>query len=78
MILVLTYHLGQITYINDRIALHSVGTDTPVEDAVSLHIYHPPIKRVKIFGVDHTDVNVTTRTPGFYSKFGNRDPSRKD
>lgn len=51
-------------HIRDSQALHSVGNYTS-ENAVTLHVYSPPIRRVKIF-----DNLVSERTPGFFSVHG--------
>jgi len=51
-------------HIRDNQALHSVGNYT-TEGAVTLHVYSPPIRRVKIF-----DNLVSERTPGFFSVHG--------
>ena len=58
-------------YINDHIALHSVGcapgTGLP---AVTLHLYAPPIRRVQLFEPDND--RVVERKPGYYSVRGQR------
>lgn len=47
--------LGGTAYINDTIALHAVRCDDAAcdaageEGAVSLHVYAPPIRRVKLY-----------------------------
>ncbi|GIL73280.1 hypothetical protein Vretimale_4871 [Volvox reticuliferus] len=80
--------VGDVGYINDHLALHSVGCYTSPEElsewialngrggrdgwqlegGVTLHLYSPPIRRVKIY----EDDTVTERTPGYYSKGGVR------
>lgn len=78
---------GDVGYINDHLALHSVGCYMSQEQldiwnqqrkggasawkvvgGVTLHLYSPPIRRVKIYD----DNAVTERTPGYYSKGGVR------
>ncbi|PNH00535.1 Cysteine dioxygenase type 1 [Tetrabaena socialis] len=75
--------VGDCGYINDFLALHTVGCYGPEAErcrseggagpyvpqgGVTLHLYAPPIKRVKIYDND----TVTERIPGFYSKGGVR------
>ncbi|KXZ56539.1 hypothetical protein GPECTOR_1g484 [Gonium pectorale] len=75
--------VGDVGYINDHLALHSVGCYLSPEDVqpaadsdsgwrqqggVTLHLYSPPIRRVKIY----EENAVTERTPGYYSKGGVR------
>ncbi|GLC51243.1 hypothetical protein PLESTB_000481600 [Pleodorina starrii] len=92
--------IGDVGYINDHLALHSVGCYTApqqlppsstggggrgdddggahtggdgdsgwrLEGGVTLHLYSPPIRRVKIY----EDNTVSERTPGYYSKGGVR------
>lgn len=59
---------GGTAYINDSMGLHAVrcadDACPPGEPGcVSLHIYAPPIRRVKLY--EPEDNRVTTRTPGF-------------
>eukprot|EP00457_Paulinella_chromatophora_P010297 gb/GEZN01010395.1/.p1 GENE.gb/GEZN01010395.1/~~gb/GEZN01010395.1/.p1 ORF type:complete len:232 (-),score=30.13 gb/GEZN01010395.1/:525-1220(-) len=51
-------------HIHDNQALHSVGNYSS-ERAITLHVYTPPIRRVKIF-----EDLVTQRMPGFFSVHG--------
>jgi len=59
------YPSGEVAYINDRLGLHSFGNADCEFSTVSMHIYAPPIRRVKIF--EPTEGRVIERTPGFYS-----------
>lgn len=63
---------GQTGYISDRIALHAVRCPpaAPAPGAVSLHLYAPPIRRVRLF--DPEDNRVVVRRPGFWSVRGVR------
>ncbi|KDD72661.1 hypothetical protein H632_c3057p0, partial [Helicosporidium sp. ATCC 50920] len=63
---------GQTGYINDSMALHAVGipADVPAPGSVTLHIYSPPIRRVKLFEPDSN--RIVTRKPGFWSVRGVR------
>lgn len=76
-----TLEAGQVSYINDTQALHRVaafhtssttgGEPKPSlspHGAVTLHVYSPPIRRVKIFEPSRTYV----RTPGFFSINGKK------
>jgi hypothetical protein len=58
-------------YINDHIALHSVGC-APGSEAptITLHLYAPPIQRVQLFEPDTN--RVVERKPGFFSVRGRR------
>ena len=60
---------GPAAYISDKLALHKVSNLTS-EPAISLHVYSPPIRRVKIFESDTH--NVANRTPGFFSVLGHK------
>jgi len=62
--------LGQTAYINDDIALHAVRcpSDCPAPGAVTLHLYAPPIRKVKLYEPESN--RVVLRTPGFYSARG--------
>ncbi len=68
--------LGRIpSHINDSIALHSVANASIDQNAITLHVYSPPIQRVEVYewasggeGV----VNFSVRSPGFYSVGGRR------
>ncbi|GFH12487.1 cysteine dioxygenase, partial [Haematococcus lacustris] len=59
-------------YINDSLGLHKVGCPalTPAPGAVTLHIYAPPIRRVKLY--EPEEGRVITRVPGFFSIRGRR------
>uniref|UniRef100_A0A1D2AHT4 Cysteine dioxygenase n=1 Tax=Auxenochlorella protothecoides TaxID=3075 RepID=A0A1D2AHT4_AUXPR len=63
---------GDTGYISDRIALHTVAcpSGTPAPGAVSLHVYAPPIRRVRLFTPQEDQVVV--RKPGFWSVRGVR------
>ena len=50
--------VGQTAYINDSHGLHAVRCDADAcgageEGAVSLHIYAPPIRRVRLYEPEH-------------------------
>jgi len=63
-----TLNLGEVGYASDKLGLHSIHTDG--EDAISLHLYSPPITTVKIFEPETR--STLKRNPGFYSKYGVR------
>jgi hypothetical protein len=71
-----TLNPGNVSYINDSQSLHRIAsfqtsssTSTPTPGgAVTLHIYCPPIRRVKIFEPGH----VYQRIPGFFSINGHK------
>jgi hypothetical protein len=52
--------------VSDKLGLHSIHTDG--ENAISLHLYSPPITNVKI--LEPETRSISTRKPGFYSKYG--------
>lgn len=56
-------------HIHDKLGVHAVGnaTDKP---AVTLHVYTPPIKRVKVFEPENNKIVI--RTPGFFSVHGRK------
>jgi cysteine dioxygenase len=79
-----TLDAGSVSYINDEIALHRVAafhtsvTSSHAHDAkpsltpfgaVTLHVYSPPIRRVKIYEPGR---GVYVRTPGFFSIDGQK------
>ncbi len=61
-------NLGEVGYASDKLGLHSIHTNG--EDAISLHLYSPPITTVKIFEPETR--STLKRNPGFYSKYGVR------
>ncbi|KAI7837288.1 hypothetical protein COHA_008902 [Chlorella ohadii] len=74
--------LGGTAYINDTIALHAVRCDDAAcdaageEGAVSLHVYAPPIRRVKLY--EQEENRVTVRAPGFATIRGVVDADLQD
>lgn len=60
---------GSAVHIDDSLGLHSVGNYSS-EPAVTLHVYSPPILRVKVFEPDRNVVQI--RLPGFYSLHGRK------
>lgn len=65
---------GGVAYINDRIALHSVGCPGHVvgPGAVTLHLYVPPIRRATLFQASGGVVDCSEFKPGFFSVRGVR------
>lgn len=77
-----------MAYIHDGIALHTVGNPQPAgtagglrgRGAVSLHLYCPPIKRVRLYeggeegasSGEGSGGRVVQRTPAFFSRGGVR------
>ncbi|GBF96262.1 cysteine dioxygenase [Raphidocelis subcapitata] len=64
---------GVVTYINDRLALHSVRCpdDCPTEPGgITLHIYSPPIRRVKLYEPESD--RIVLRKPGFFTVRGRK------
>ena len=73
---------GDVGYINDTMSLHRVAnchvsSKTPSEStdlpsltpgSVTLHLYAPPIRRVKVF--EPGEQKVYVRTPGYFSVHG--------
>jgi cysteine dioxygenase len=69
------HKIGDVGYINDSMGLHVMRT-CEITDGVSLHLYAPPIRSVRIF--EPARDRLTTRTPGFYSVDGKRvDPTER-
>lgn len=65
-----THTAGCTGYINDHMYLHSIGCgkDVPDPGTVTLHLYAPPIRRVRLYEPDED--RVTTRVPGFFTVRG--------
>lgn len=63
-----------VSYINDRIALHSVGcpSHAAAPGAVTLHLYVPPIRRATLFQASGEVVDCSECKPGFFSVRGVR------
>jgi len=61
--------VGDVGYVSDSLGVHSMGATNGV-DAISLHVYAPPIRAVKILEPEHNQT--LTRKPGFYSVDGVR------
>ena len=63
---------GGTAYINDSMGLHAVRcpADCPAPGAVTLHLYCPPIRRVKLYEPEAG--RVVQRVPGFFSVRGKR------
>lgn len=64
--------VGETGYINDHIALHCIRcpAQVPAPGSVSLHLYSPPIRRVRLYETEEN--RVVTRRPGFWSIRGKR------
>lgn len=64
---------GAVGYINDHIALHAVRcpSDCPSDEGgVTLHLYSPPIRRVRLYEPENN--RVVERQPGFNTVRGKR------
>jgi len=61
---------GDVTFIEDDIGLHKVGNLSHNQDAVTLHLYSPPIRELTLYEPEKK--TVSTRRPGFYSIAGKR------
>ena len=64
---------GAVTYIHDlQVMLHSVGCleSVPEPGAVTLHLYSPPIRRVRLYEPENN--RVVERQPGFNTVRGKR------
>jgi cysteine dioxygenase len=57
---------GEIVYIHDCIGLHSVGNSFKDQQAVTLHLYSPPIKKCHAYTENGTK---TVRNLKYYSNF---------
>lgn len=53
---------GEVTYIDDDVGLHKVTNTSSTEPAVSLHIYVPAYKQVRIFDTNDQNEGDTTLT----------------
>ncbi|KAL4442132.1 hypothetical protein ABPG77_011393 [Micractinium sp. CCAP 211/92] len=74
---------GQSAYINDSLGLHAVRCDDDAcgvpgaeEGAVSLHIYAPPIRRVRLYEPEAD--RVVVRAPGFRTIRGVEEEEMED
>lgn len=56
--------------IEDDIGLHKIGNASHIVDAVTLHLYSPPIRELTLYEPEKK--LVSTRKPGFYSIGGKR------
>jgi len=61
--------IGDVGYVNDGLGVHSMGATNGVS-AISIHIYSPPIRSVKILEPENNQT--LTRKPGFYSVDGKK------
>ncbi|PSC69833.1 cysteine dioxygenase [Micractinium conductrix] len=75
--------VGTTAYINDSMGLHAVRCDDAAcggpgaeEGAVSLHIYAPPIRRVRLYEPEAD--RVVTRAPGFRTIRGVEEEDQMD
>lgn len=72
--------VGATAYINDGLGLHAVRCDDGAcgaqPGAVSLHIYAPPIRRVRLYEPEAD--RVTLRTPGFHTIRGREEEVLQD
>lgn len=69
---------GDVAYINDSQGLHAVRCpdDCPsAEGGITLHLYAPPIRRVKLYEPESN--RVVNRTPGFFTIRGKKLRDRK-
>ncbi|KIY99698.1 hypothetical protein MNEG_8258 [Monoraphidium neglectum] len=69
---------GEVAYINDHDGLHAVRCplDCPSEEGgITLHLYAPPIRRVKLFEPEND--RVVQRVPGFFTMRGQKMPADK-
>ena len=61
---------GHVGYINDGRGLHAVGNPSPAVPAVSLHLYHPPIRSCLAFAGDAAAGAAVRRDICFHSVGG--------
>jgi cysteine dioxygenase len=62
-------HFGEVSHIHDQEGVHLVGNNSSTP-SITLHVYAPPIKRVKVF--DPSSNETLFRTPGFFSVHGRK------
>jgi len=60
---------GDISYMHNYIGYHSVGNHSKTENAVTLHIYSPPIRKCHIF---EENGEKTLKSCHYFSKFGKK------
>lgn len=73
--------VGATAYINDSLGLHAVRCDDGacgggLPGAVSLHVYAPPIRRVRLYEPEAD--RVTLRAPGFHTIRGREEEHLQD
>jgi len=64
------HKVGDVTFIEDDIGLHKIGNTSTSIDAITLHLYSPPIRELTLYEPEKNVI--TTRKPGFYSVGGKR------
>jgi len=64
------HKVGDVGFIEDDIGLHKLGNHFTDKDAITLHLYSPPIRELTLFEPEKK--TISTRKPGFYSKGGQR------
>lgn len=66
----LVHKVGDVGYIEDDIGIHKLGNKSTDSDAVTLHLYSPPILELTLYEPERK--SVSTRRPGFYSIGGKK------
>jgi cysteine dioxygenase len=64
------HKIGDVSFIEDDIGLHKLGNKSTQHDAITLHLYSPPIRELTLYEPERKIVS--TRRPGFYSIGGVR------
>jgi len=64
------HKVGDVGYIEDDLGVHKLGNNSCEHDAITLHLYSPPIRELTLFEPDKK--LVSKRRPGFYSIAGKR------
>ena len=62
--------LDVILFIEDVIGVHKLGNNSHERDAITLHLYSPPIRELTLFEPEKK--LVSKRRPGFYSIGGKK------
>jgi len=66
----IVHKVGDVGFIEDVIGVHKLGNNSHERDAITLHLYSPPIRELTLFEPEKK--LVSKRRPGFYSIGGKK------
>jgi len=65
-----SHKIGDCGFIEDDIGLHKIGNISHIANAITLHLYSPPIRELMLYEPEKK--LISTRRPGFYSIGGKK------